>query len=177
LSERGREQARALAAAFSKERFTHAFSSDLARARETAQIVLTAHPALALRTDERLREFDFGQWEGLTWTEISERWPDTAGRAATSARFYNPPGGERFEDVVTRVDAFVRDLRALSDDARVLAVGHAGTLHAALAALKPEGLDPLGVVFSNASYSRFAMEGDRVRIITLNDVSHLDPTA
>jgi broad specificity phosphatase PhoE len=170
-------QARALALRFSRDAFTHAFASDLSRALETATIVLSAHPHVKLQTEERLREFDFGQWEGLTWPEICARWPEVAERASTSARQYTPPGGERFEDVVARVDAFLRHLRTLGDDARVLAVGHAGTLHAALAALRPAGLDPLGVVFSTASYSRFAMEGERARIITLNDVSHLDSIA
>jgi broad specificity phosphatase PhoE len=127
--------------------------------------------------DERLREFDFGAWEGLSWPEIVERYPESVARGATEARFYEPPGGERFSDVVTRVAAFLDDLRSLGTAARVLAVAHAGTLHAALAALRPEGIDPLRVAFSTASFTRFAMDGERTRIITLNDVSHLDPTA
>ncbi len=43
-------------------------------------------------------------------------------------------------------------------------------------ALAPEGFDPLGLVFSTASITRLAMDGDRARIISLNDVRHLDST-
>lgn len=176
MSNRGREQAHALASALATQRFTHAYASDLERAWETAGIIAGAQPPLAVTPDQRLREFDFGQWEGLTWTQIVERWPELLEREATQARLYEPPGGERFEAVVARVGAFLSDARTLGEGANVLAVAHAGTLHAALAALRPDGVDPLGVVFGTASFTRIAMEGARARIITLNDVHHLDST-
>ena len=176
MSDRGREQALALASALAPQRFTHAYASDLMRARETAGIIAAAQPPLTVTPEQRLREFDFGRWEGLTWAQIVERWPELLEREPTQARLYEPPGGERFEAVVARVGAFLSDARALGDDANVLAVGHAGTLHAALAALRPGGVDPLGVVFSTASFTRIAMEGEHARIITLNDVHHLDST-
>ena len=177
LSDTGRQQARAIAQALRDEPFTHAFSSDLRRARETAQTIAEFHEGLHVRADERLREFDFGAWEGLTWVQIVERWPELLEREATAARLYAPAGGEQFSDVVARVDSFLRDVRALGPDARVLAVAHAGVLHAAVAALRPEGVDQEGLVFSTAGFTRFAMDGPRARIITLNDVSHLDSTA
>lgn len=177
LSDIGRRQARAIAQALRDEPFTHAFSSDLQRAHETAQTIAALHPELEVRTDERLREFDFGAWEGLTWAQIVERWPELLEREATAARLYAPNDGERFSDVVARVEAFLREVRSLGPDAHVLAVAHAGVLHAAVAALQPEGVDPEGLVFSTAGFTRFAMDGPRARIITLNDVSHLDSIA
>ncbi len=176
LSQRGRAQAAALARALRNESFSHAYASDLARARETARTIIGARP-LEVTSDARLREFDFGEWEGLTWPEIVARWPQFEPGIPTQARRYEPVAGERFEQVVDRVRSFLTELRSGASGGHVLVVTHAGALHAALDVLAPEGFDPLGMVFSTASITRIAMEGDAARIITLNDVSHLDSTA
>jgi broad specificity phosphatase PhoE len=154
LSERGREQAREAARALEAERITHVFSSDLPRALQTAQIVAAPH-GRPIVTDTRLREFDFGAWEGLSWSEILERWPEVGAHAPTQARYYAPHGGESFDDVVARVQSFFDDVEStLEDDARVLIVAHAGTLHAALAVLRPPGIDPVTMSFTNGSVTR-----------------------
>jgi broad specificity phosphatase PhoE len=176
LSERGRAQAAALGSALSSIPFTHAYSSDLQRAMDTARTIL-AERELPLVTDARLREFDFGAWEGLTWPEIIARWPEFDRRLPTQARLYEPVGGERFDHVVARVRAFFGELRGCITRGHVLVVAHAGALHAAMEALAPEGFDPLGTVFMTAGITRLAMEDGRSRIITLNDVSHLDSIA
>lgn len=176
LSERGRAQAAAIASVLSSIPFGHAYASDLQRAMETARTIL-ADRDLSLATDVRLREFDFGAWEGLTWPEIMARWPEFERRLPTQARLYQPVDGERFDHVVARVRAFFDELRARITTGHVLVVTHAGALHAAMEVLAPEGFDPLGTVFSTASITRLAMEGGRARIITLNDVSHLDSIA
>jgi 2,3-bisphosphoglycerate-dependent phosphoglycerate mutase len=176
LSERGRAQAAALAVALRDEPFSHAYASDLERAFETARAIVGAR-GLDIARDARLREFDFGEWEGLTWPEILARWPQLEPRVPTQARRYEPIGGERFEQVVARMRSFLKDLRARARTGPVLVVTHAGALHAAMEELAPEDFDPLGMVFSTASITRIAMEGDHARIISLNDVSHLDSTA
>jgi broad specificity phosphatase PhoE len=173
LSERGRAQAAAIAAALSSVPFSHAYASDLQRATETARTILAGRE-LSLATDARLREFDFGAWEGMTWPEIIARWPEFDRRLPTQARLYQPVEGERFDHVVARVRAFLDELRARITTGRILLVTHAGALHAAMDVLAPRGFDPLGMVFSTASVTRVAMEGRRARIIILNDVSHLD---
>jgi broad specificity phosphatase PhoE len=175
LSPRGRAQAAAVLLALRGESFSHAYTSDLERALETARTIVGARK-LEVTSDPRMREFDFGQWEGLTWPEIVARWPQYDGRLPTQARRYEPVGGERFEQVVARVRSFLDDLCSGAPAGPVLVVTHAGALHAAMEVLAPEGFDPLGMVFSTASITRIAMEGDRARIISLNDVSHLDST-
>ena len=176
LSVRGNRQAQALERALQGAPFTHAYSSDLVRALETARTILAGRD-LALATDTRLREFDFGEWEGLTWHEIIARWPELGPRLPTQARLYEPIGGERFEHVKARMRAFLDDLRANASVKLALVVTHAGPLHAAMEVLRPQGFDPLGMSFSTASITRLAMDGARARIISLNDVDHLDSTA
>ena len=68
LSDFGREQARRLAEELAGEEFDAIYASDLARARETAEIV-GARLDLPVLLDPDLREKDWGNWEGLTSTE------------------------------------------------------------------------------------------------------------
>src|SRR5215467_14607337 len=68
LSDFGRRQARQLAEELDGEQFEAIYSSDLARARETAEIV-SERRGLAVRLDPDLREKDWGNWEGLTAVE------------------------------------------------------------------------------------------------------------
>lgn len=177
LSDEGRAQARALAAVLRGERFDRAFASDLGRAIETAQTILSGSN-LEVTIDARLREFDFGLWEGLTWDEIVARWPRYGEAGWADAKGYQPEGGESFAAVEARVGAFLSELAQESFE-RVLVATHAGVLHAALAVLGPRlSTDhrSMKIVFSPASITRITMEGEQARLITVNDVSHLDTT-
>jgi broad specificity phosphatase PhoE len=175
LSRQGRIQARQLMRALKNERYARAYTSPLSRAAETARIILEPH-AVQLVVDDRLREFDFGAWEGLTWDEIVARWPHFRGLGSTSAKEYAPEGGERFENVCERVRSFLDELKA-TEDGKLLIVTHAGVLHAMLGVLgnrtydRPE--DRLSLSFAPASISRITMDLEDVRIKVLNDVRHL----
>ncbi|KRF12218.1 histidine phosphatase family protein [Paenibacillus sp. Soil787] len=74
LTEEGREQARLLGLRLAKENWDGIISSDLKRARETAQIVSDLSGITFIRTDKRLRERKYGQVEGTTVAEREERW-------------------------------------------------------------------------------------------------------
>jgi 2,3-bisphosphoglycerate-dependent phosphoglycerate mutase len=80
------------------------YSSDLARAHQTAQAIAEA-VGWAVQPDPRLREVDLGQWQGLTRAE-AEAW-DPAGYAAFRADYYRtpPPDGESRNDLKARVRA------------------------------------------------------------------------
>ena len=80
LNAAGVEQARALAEQLAGEPLTAVFSSDLSRALDTARAVAAVH-GLEVTVDPRLREKNFGTWEGLTDVEIAERFPDASARA------------------------------------------------------------------------------------------------
>src|SRR5262245_19420506 len=75
LSSVGLDQARRLADRMASERIAAIYSSDLARARETATPLAEAL-ALRLQTTPLLREVGFGAWEGLTLSEVEACWPD-----------------------------------------------------------------------------------------------------
>lgn len=142
---------------------------------ETARTIARPH-GLAVVPDLRLREFDFGEWEGLTWAQIVERWPELGDQSYAQARLYHPTGGESFEAVVERVRSFLNDVRTLTD-ANVLVVTHAGALHAFIEAFGPNlrGRPSEPIVFTTASITRVAMEPGGPRLITLDNVDHLYP--
>ena len=80
------------------EPFDRIYSSDLARAAETARMLGESSGAEVV-VDDRLQEFDFGRWEGLTWDEIVAANPHLAGLGSTAAKLYAPEGGESFAQV------------------------------------------------------------------------------
>lgn len=106
-------------------RTTTVITSPALRARETATAI-TAALGGDLREDERLREIDFGDAEGLTFPEIEHRWPQLAAELLHDHAEVDWPGGERWSDFAARVGAAWRDLSAGPCDAIV--VTHGGPL-------------------------------------------------
>lgn len=155
------------------ERFDRIVSSDLSRAYETAITIRSDGEVLR---DPRWREFDFGEWEGLTWDEIVAGWPDLARSVATSAKDYNPPGGETFDSVRQRIGQALAEY-AESDSEHVLVVTHAGPLHAMLheyfGQREAEMHAALGVRFTPAGITRVEVANGRAELLLLNDITHV----
>ena len=123
LSPDGEAQARAAAAEVARRgHFDAVVSSPLHRARQTANLVAEAL-GLPVREVESLRECAFGEWEGQTFAEVQEQWPDelSAWLADTSVA---PPGGESFDAVAARVRRARDQLLARHPGRRVLVVSH-----------------------------------------------------
>jgi broad specificity phosphatase PhoE len=108
LAPAGREQAFALRDRLAHEQVTAAFSSDLSRARETAEIALSGH-RVPVATTPQLRELAFGSWEGLRHDEIADRFPEQwAAWARNPGRIAPPDGGESLIQLRERLLAFYR---------------------------------------------------------------------
>ena len=97
-------------------------SSPLPRAAATAGIVAD-ELALTAATDDDLRETDFGEWEGLTFTEIQSRWPDAV-VAWQHDPEKAPPGGESFADTACRVNRACESILQEHRGQTVLMVSH-----------------------------------------------------
>lgn len=155
LNDAGREQARRLADEL--ERVDALYSSDLARARETAEI-LAGTIGLEVRFDPRLRERGFGAWEGLTAEEIESSFPDEQRRwlAGIGAGAHD---AEQFEAFAARVGSFIEEIALRHPDEEVLVVAHGGTIRVVHALA--EGLDYVRdhrsiPAVANCSPSRYA---------------------
>ena len=172
LDDEGRAQASALAAHLRGERFDFAFSSDLSRARTTAEAILAGRD-LPLELDPDLREMRFGVWEGLTWDEIVARFPEVGRENAVRPKFYTPKGGESFEELTARVrGAYDRIVARMNGEGRALVVSHAGVLHATLAVLLPAGeVEALGAKFTPAGITRFRGNGERWELVAINEAA------
>ena len=127
LSEMGKRQALAARRKLAREELHAAYSSDLRRAWETAEIIAAPHQ-LPLRAEPRLREIHFGEWEGLTSDEIRERYPEASAAYMVDPVNVPPPGGEALSQVATRVQAALDEIVRAHQDETVLLVGHGGTL-------------------------------------------------
>jgi ribonuclease H / adenosylcobalamin/alpha-ribazole phosphatase len=97
-------------------------TSPLLRARQTAEAAARATGA-PLQVEEDLAETDFGKWEGLTFAEASQRWPDEVSAWLGSADVA-PPGGESFAAVGLRVSAALDRLLAGPLPRTLLLVSH-----------------------------------------------------
>jgi broad specificity phosphatase PhoE len=183
LSETGCGQATALGSYLADlpadERPTAVLSSPFARALTTAE--LAAGPlGLPVRTDERLRERDFGAFDGMTGAGIRQQHPDEAGRRDLLGKFYyRPPGGESWADVALRIRSLLATEALRHDGERLLVVAHQAVIMVFRYVLEELTEQELLAVdrdeqVANASVTRYetGADGD-LELVAFNMVEHL----
>ncbi|MFJ9853019.1 bifunctional RNase H/acid phosphatase [Streptomyces sp. NPDC101150] len=175
LSAVGRRQAEATAAALAARGTVQAVvSSPLRRCRETAGAV-AARLGLEVRIEEGLRETDFGAWEGLTFAEVRERFPEDLDAWLGSAKAAPTGGGESFATVARRVSVARDKLIARYTGKTVLLVTHVTpikTLVRLALGAPPESL--FRMELSAASLSAVAYYADgNASLRLLNETAHL----
>ena len=104
LNAQGLWQAQRLGLALGTEALAAIYSSDLGRAQQTAQC-LAEHHAMAVQTDPALRERGFGEFEGMTWSELEAAQPEAIRRWRQRDPDFAPPGGETLVQLQQRVVA------------------------------------------------------------------------
>ncbi|MDT6982065.1 bifunctional RNase H/acid phosphatase [Streptomyces lusitanus] len=175
LSGIGREQAEKTAAALARRGTVQAVvASPLARTRETAGIV-AARLGLDVTVEDGLRETDFGAWEGLTFGEVRERYPEDLDAWLASPDAEPTGGGESFAATAARVAEARDKLLAEYRGRTVLLVTHVTpvkTLIRLALGAPPEAL--FRMELSAASLSAVAYYADGNASVRLfNDTSHL----
>ncbi|MFJ6753916.1 MULTISPECIES: bifunctional RNase H/acid phosphatase [unclassified Streptomyces] len=175
LSPAGRRQAAAVAEALAARGTVQTvISSPLRRCRETARTVAD-RLGLTVTVEEGLREVDFGAWEGLTFAEVQERFPDDLQAWLDSPKAAPTGGGESFTAATRRISATRDRLLAAHAGRTVLLVTHVTPVkilvRLALGA-PPEAL--FRMELSAASLSAVAYYADgNASVRLLNDTSHL----
>jgi broad specificity phosphatase PhoE len=139
LNDTGRRQAAELAERVAREGVAVLWSSDLARARETAEIV-GLRIGLEPRLDARLREANRGDWEGRLFVDIEREQPERYLAWRRAGEHFRFPGGESLREQMDRVAAALKDIRR-AGDLPALVVCHGGSIRVALCGLDPRGLD------------------------------------
>jgi alpha-ribazole phosphatase len=131
LSERGERQCAAQAARLRAVPLAAVFSSDLARARRSGEIIGAPH-GLAPVALPALREMAMGRWDGLTAEEIRAREPDAFARWMAGVGAFAFPGGESVPDLVSRAWPALEAIAEAHRGAAVAVVAHGGTNRALL---------------------------------------------
>jgi probable phosphoglycerate mutase len=164
LSALGERQAEAAVAGFS-EPPDAVWTSDLARAARTADLLAAGLELAPPRADARLRERDVGEWSGLTRAEIEERWPGyLAGRRS-------PAGWEDDDQLAERARAALRDLAGAAPGTCLLVVTHGGVIRTIERHLggEPEPVPNLGGRWLVADDDELSL-GERQLLIDPDDV-------
>jgi broad specificity phosphatase PhoE len=122
LSELGRRQADANGRLLAHVGVDALFASPLDRTRQTAEII-TSYVPLPVVFDERLKEWDCGDWSGHLRGEVEERWPEEWAALLADRFHYRGPNCENYPDMFLRAQPFMEEL--LGQDAeRVAVVSH-----------------------------------------------------
>lgn len=175
LNDTGRWQAQRLAKALAARDNIHAiYSSDLQRAHHTAQAIAAATGA-PLATHAALRERGFGIFEGKTYVEIEQTWPEESERWRKREPHWAPPGGESLLQVRERITRTLHELAARHAGEQIALVAHGGIMDQLYRAATGQDLQsprtwPLG----NTAVNRLLWTPQGLSLVGWADTTHLD---
>ncbi len=174
LNDTGRWQAQRLALALAEEGIDAIYASDLLRALETAQAV-SAGSGLSIVTDTGLRERGFGEFEGLTFKQVEQRWPEQSERWRKRDPLFGPRGGEALQDFYTRCVSTVTRLASAHPGQTIAVVAHGGVMDCLYrAATRLELQAPRSWQLGNASINRLLYTPQGFTLVGWSDTWHLD---
>ena len=179
LNENGIAQAKACGNALKDVHFDRILSSDLSRALVTAETI-RGNRQLEIKTDERLREINFGDWEKLLFTEIEERWPGLIDQMYRRPDIVKVPNGESFQEVQDRAWSAVSDfLNENNEDETILITCHGGTIRTILCKLLDISISHCwnfsqGNTAINRVFYNGMGESNHNILNLLNDTAHVD---
>ncbi len=181
LNEIGQAQAEAVARRLTDEHPTAIYTSDLQRARQTAESIQQAlmggepaQPSPTLITEKRLREMHFGEWQGLTYPQIQSRYPEAAEAWETNMLINAPSGGETVTQVSERVRQAYEEIKRTYPEETVFLVAHGGTLQILLCTALDIGIDKFWqFTLNNTSVSELIIFPEGAILGLFNDTCHL----
>jgi probable phosphoglycerate mutase len=173
LNAAGRQQALRAAQRLAREPIRALYSSDLARAFETATII--GKPlGLTVVASPRLRERQYGAWEGLTAAEIHVRYPEQFAMWRARSTDFAPPQGETRSQLLTRALDELQAIARRHVREVVAVVTHGGLCYVLINHIvgSVDG-DQREFTFGNASIHTLEVSGDRWSVISMNETAHL----
>jgi len=177
LSARGRNQAQATAHILKSESVTAIYSSDLARAMETAQ-PLAKLTGLTVNGTSAFRERSVGVMEGLTFEDAAQQHPEQYAALLRRDFEHVLTGGESYRQLLDRARQKLDEIIEQNRGGRIAVFSHTGTicilaLHL-MGALDAPELKPVWISSGNCGIARFELRNDGfVRVLCINDTSHL----
>lgn len=168
LNETGQKQAREIAKFLSQTSFDKIITSPLKRAYDTARIIGEKRE-IPIKKEELLCEQNFGIFEGKTYVELQNEYPEELRMWNEDFSNIAPKNGESFRQVRERVDKFVEKIRVQKEE-NILIVAHKGTFghfFASMLELPLEGF--WNFVFEQGCYSKISMEDGYAIIRKINE--------
>jgi alpha-ribazole phosphatase len=173
ISPQGKQQAILLAERLAKEPLDVIVSSDLQRARTTAQII-AKHHEIPVYEDAALREMALGAWEGSTFAEVLARDEAMVSRWRADPINYSPPGGETVAQLRERIVDALLKWQSLYPEATMLWVTHAGLIGTLICHLLDIDLkNRRKFRCDTASITEFDVGRDYAILMRMNDTAHL----
>ena len=178
LNETGRWQAQRVGKALAEEPITAVYSSDLERAQATAQPISEAK-GVPVIPHEGLRERSFGMFEGKTFDEIHQTWPEHAQNWRKRIPEWQPPeGGESLIQLRERVTRTLEQLAARHPGEQIVVVAHGGVLDALYrVATGQEVNSPRTWELPNGAINRLLWTPQGFTLVGWSDTQHLDHAA
>ncbi len=175
LNETGRWQASRVGAALKGEKISAVYSSDLGRAHQTATPIAQA-AGIPVIPNEGLRERSFGIFEGKTFNEIRETWPDHATNWRKRLPEWAPPeGGESLLQLRARVTQTMMVLAARHPGEQIVVVAHGGVLDTLYRiATGQEVNSPRTWQLPNGAINRLLWTPEGFTLVGWSDTQHLD---
>ncbi|KMK75242.1 histidine phosphatase family protein [Alkalihalobacillus pseudalcaliphilus] len=174
LTEKGINEAKALAQRLNDVEFDLIYTSPSGRTLETAHILNTFHE-LPIMKNEHLKEINVGSWEGKTFAWIEEHYP-----VEFNAFFHKPLqfesiGGESFQQLKERVHTFMEDLKLKHQQGNILIVTHAVVIKMLLIYFKERTLAELWnpPFIEGTSLTQIQMNTATTKIILEGNTEHL----
>ena len=175
LNDTGRWQAQRVGQALAEEAITAVYSSDLERAHATAQSISEVK-GIPVIPHEGLRERSFGMFEGKTFDEIHQEWPEHAHNWRKRIPEWQPPeGGESLIQLRERVTRTVQELAARHPGEQIVLVAHGGVLDALYrVATGQEVNSPRTWELPNGAINRLLWTPQGFTLVGWSDTQHLD---
>ncbi|HEX7774497.1 MAG TPA: histidine phosphatase family protein [Pyrinomonadaceae bacterium] len=177
LSARGHRQAELTARTLKSESLTAIYSSDLARAIETAR-PLSNLTGLPIQDTSAFRERSVGVMEGLTFEAAAQQHPEQYAALLRRDFEHVLTGGESYRQLLDRARQKLDDIIEQNRGGKIAVFSHTGTicilaLHL-MGALDAPDLKPVWISSANCGITRFELRDDGfVRVLNVNDTSHL----
>jgi alpha-ribazole phosphatase len=174
LSPKGYRQAEQIAARFTNENITSIYSSTLKRGINTAATIAKSKN-IKVEVCPELNEVNFGQIEGLTFTEACVLFPEVTEAWGTNSADLCFPLGESVTQFRDRVISFLPRLKNYSDGDTILVVGHGGPFRILLCQLLGMDIRHFWQFrLDMASISQISIYKTGAMLEKLSDLSHLD---
>jgi broad specificity phosphatase PhoE len=174
LSDTGLAQAERLGEHLSREKIDVIYSSPLSRAVQTAGAI-ARRQGLDINTIANIIDIDYGEWQGLSSSEVKEKYPELYQDWLDTPEQVRMPAGESLEDVRCRALPFLKDAVMRCGEGRIVLVSHRVVNKVLICALlRLDNSSFWSIKLDTAGITRFDFDGDRVVLTSHNDTSYLD---